>query len=260
MFLGGSYHDRDNPHKWGVSHGQLIVFIRTLVCIQKDGRQRSSSSRRLRTSVLADDEMMMMKMMIFYGGTGTKCTENQNSNAKQDVVDDDDDADGKSKHNTNNNSSHYPTNKNTNTNKNKKPQTEKARPTMVTSPVARPDRHETTTPRTTMPRTTTMDTTPPAARHLDPPTHQQRSNDAVMDATDDGSHRWRQPNKDTTTDDDRWSPRTNSGWHNQGGRMTMMGMKEDTTIPSATGTLDRKTSQVLPAACLYNNQHKTREA
>jgi hypothetical protein len=95
MFLGGSYHDRDNPHMWwGVSHGQLIVFIRTLVCNQKDGRQRSSSSRGLRTSV---DEMMMMMMRmmmimtIFYGGPGTKCTENQISNPKQQNRRDDDD-------------------------------------------------------------------------------------------------------------------------------------------------------------------------
>jgi hypothetical protein len=71
MFLvGGSYHDRDNPHKWGVSHGQLIVFI-TIVCNQKEGRQQSSSRRGLRTSM---DDLMMMMMTIFYGGTGTKCT------------------------------------------------------------------------------------------------------------------------------------------------------------------------------------------
>jgi hypothetical protein len=72
MFLGGSYHDRDNPHMWGVSHGQLITFI-TLVCSQKEGRQQSSSRKGDRTSV-ADDEMRMMMMMmmiliIFYGGT-----------------------------------------------------------------------------------------------------------------------------------------------------------------------------------------------
>jgi hypothetical protein len=35
---------------------------------------------------------------------------------------------------------------------------------------------------------------------------------------------------------------------------------DDGDMPSATGTLDRKTSQASPTACLYNNQHKTREA
>jgi hypothetical protein len=93
MFLGGSYHDRDNPHMWGVSHGQLIVFI-TLGCTQKDGRQQSSSRRGPRTSV-ADDEMMMrMTMMMinfFYGGIGTKCTEHQIVMRNQDRNDDDDD-------------------------------------------------------------------------------------------------------------------------------------------------------------------------
>jgi hypothetical protein len=90
MFLGGSYHDRDNPHKWGVSHGQLILFIR-LVCIQKEGRQPSSRRRGLRTSAL-DETMMrtMMMMTIFYRGIGTKPTGTKNSNTTM-VVDDDDD-------------------------------------------------------------------------------------------------------------------------------------------------------------------------
>jgi hypothetical protein len=50
MFLGGDYHDRDNPHRWGVSHGKPLVLT-TLVCIQKEGRQQSSSRRGLRTSM-----------------------------------------------------------------------------------------------------------------------------------------------------------------------------------------------------------------
>jgi hypothetical protein len=81
MFLGGSYHDRDNPHMWGVSHGQLIVFM-TIVCNQKEGRQQSSSRRGLRTSV-EEEVMIMMMMNNFYGGIGTKPTENQISNMKR---------------------------------------------------------------------------------------------------------------------------------------------------------------------------------
>jgi hypothetical protein len=53
---------------------------------------------------------------------------------------------------------------------------------------------------------------------------------------------------------------TTNGNNNQG-RMKMMGMTE--TLPPATGTLDRKTSQASPKACLYNKnnqEHKTREA
>jgi hypothetical protein len=59
---------------WGVSHGKTMI-LRTLVCIQKEGRQQSSSRRGLQTSM--DDLMMMMMMMtmtIFYRGTSTKCT------------------------------------------------------------------------------------------------------------------------------------------------------------------------------------------
>jgi hypothetical protein len=62
---------------------------------------------------------------------------------------------------------------------------------------------------------------------------------------------------------DRHETRTTTGrtdGSNKQGRMTTMGMTE--TIPPATGTLDRKTSQASQKACLYNknNQHKTREA
>jgi hypothetical protein len=76
MFLGGDYHDRDNPQQSRASHGKAIVWM-TLVCNQNEGRQpQSSSTRGLGTSM--DDLMVMMMMMIiFYGGIGTKCTEHQ---------------------------------------------------------------------------------------------------------------------------------------------------------------------------------------
>jgi hypothetical protein len=84
MFLGGSYHDRDNPHKWGVSHDQLITFI-TLVCSQKEGTD-SRGAAAGDTFKLPWMTMMRMKMMmttmVFYGGTGTKCTGDKNSNPK----------------------------------------------------------------------------------------------------------------------------------------------------------------------------------
>jgi hypothetical protein len=41
MFLGGSCHDRDNPHMWGVSHGKRTILM-TLECSQKDSRHESS--------------------------------------------------------------------------------------------------------------------------------------------------------------------------------------------------------------------------
>jgi hypothetical protein len=49
----------------------------------------------------------------------------------------------------------------------------------------------------------------------------------------------------------------NKGSNNNQGRMTMMGMTEETTIPSATGTLDRKTSQASTNTCLFEQQQKT---
>jgi hypothetical protein len=116
MFLGGSYHDRYNPHMWGVSHGQLIVFI-TLVCSQKEGRQKSSSSRGLRTSM--DDLMIKMMMMtIFYRGTGTKCTENQIVTRNKDDNDDDYNTESRQWHPTNNSSSSSSGNNNNNNNTN----------------------------------------------------------------------------------------------------------------------------------------------
>jgi hypothetical protein len=76
LFLGGSFHDRDNPYSnKQASHGKPIVWM-TLACSQKEGRQQNSSRRELRAT--GDDVVMMMMMMtIFYGGIGTKCTENQ---------------------------------------------------------------------------------------------------------------------------------------------------------------------------------------
>jgi hypothetical protein len=71
---------------WGVSHGKTIVLM-TLVCSQKEGRQQSSSSRGLRTSMDEWMVRMMMMMTNFYGGTGTKSTETrQNSNPTQNVA------------------------------------------------------------------------------------------------------------------------------------------------------------------------------
>jgi hypothetical protein len=45
MFLGGSYHDRDNPHRNQASHGKSIVW-KTSECSQKEGRQQRSDRRR----------------------------------------------------------------------------------------------------------------------------------------------------------------------------------------------------------------------
>jgi hypothetical protein len=83
MFLGGSYHDRDNPaNSVEPHHGKLIVWM-TLVCNWKDGDSGRAAAGGLRTT--GDDLMMMMMMMnIFYGGPGTKCTENQIVTRKED--------------------------------------------------------------------------------------------------------------------------------------------------------------------------------
>jgi hypothetical protein len=73
MFLGGSYHDRDNPHSNKASHGKPAVWM-TLVCNLKDGGDSRAAAGRLRTT--GDDlTRMWMMTMIFYGGTGTDCTE-----------------------------------------------------------------------------------------------------------------------------------------------------------------------------------------
>jgi hypothetical protein len=53
MFLGGSYHDRDNPHSNQASHGESIVW-KTSEYSQKKCRQQSSSRRGLQSS--GDDE------------------------------------------------------------------------------------------------------------------------------------------------------------------------------------------------------------
>jgi hypothetical protein len=259
MFIGGSYHDRDNPHMWGVSHGQLIVFI-TIVCNQKEGRQQSSSRKVDQTSV-ADDEMRtMIKMMkiFFYRGTGTKCTENQISNKKRCDDDDknssldkrcDDDHGDTSNLDTTNNS----TNKKDTNNKNKQ-QPKKARPPMVTTPPAALllDRHETRTTRTR--RTTRI-------RIQRPFTGTTTNNNNNTNTSNTNTAR--APPVSTPVsrldrhEETRTTGMTGHGTNKQG-RMTTMGMTE--TIPPATGTLDRKTSQASPKACLYNNQHKTREA
>jgi hypothetical protein len=72
MFLGGSYHDRDNPQQRRASHGKPVVWM-ILVCNRKDGGDRRAAAEGLRTL----DDLMMMRMMmmtIFYGGTGTDFT------------------------------------------------------------------------------------------------------------------------------------------------------------------------------------------
>jgi hypothetical protein len=63
-----------------------------------------------------------------------------------------------------------------------------------------------------------------------------------------------------TTDedgDDDEDAATTLQWKNIQGRMTMMWMMEAIMMPSATGTLDRKTSQASPAACLYKQEQTT---
>jgi hypothetical protein len=75
MFLGGSYHHRDNPPANSVEpHDGKTMLLMTLVRIQKEGDSRAAAARlRTRTG----DDLTMMRMNIFYGGTGTKCTENK---------------------------------------------------------------------------------------------------------------------------------------------------------------------------------------
>jgi hypothetical protein len=74
-------------------------------------------------------------------------------------------------------------------------------------------------------------------------TKSDKNNDNQQPMAHDEPHKMRTMVGNTTADSKQ---RTN-----QEGRMTMMGMTE---IPPATGTLDRKTSQVSPTACLYNQQ------
>jgi hypothetical protein len=78
MFLGGSYHDRDNPHSNKASHDGKPVVWMILVWNRKEGGDSRAATGGLRTRT-GDDltRMMMMMMMIFYGGTGTKCTEHK---------------------------------------------------------------------------------------------------------------------------------------------------------------------------------------
>jgi hypothetical protein len=85
MSLGGSYHNRDNPaNSVEPHHGKLIVWMTLLVCNWKDGDSGRAAAGGLRTT--GDDLMMMMMMTIFYGGLGTKCTENQIVTRKEDQL------------------------------------------------------------------------------------------------------------------------------------------------------------------------------
>jgi hypothetical protein len=326
MFLGGSYHDRDNPHMWGVSQGQFIVFI-TIGCNQKEGRQQSSSRRGLRTSMETIMMMMMTTMTIFYRGTGTKCTENQillvtrypitvmaddgrqrtmnnkshnnnnitstttttdgrrrrmlpgaststtegrstSSNSDTDNADDDHEADDDEDANG------YTTNRTTNTNTNKHEDhdeddaddaADEAADEAADDPRRRQTKDSTDDDRWMSPR-----------KQL----RMDQSESEDDDDGDDGDHTacdWytRQKNQPSltssmplqqqppTTEDARSLANNNKGKHQDSEQHQQRDEDEDDVdggeIPSATGTLDRKTSQASPATCLYNNQHQTRE-
>jgi hypothetical protein len=268
MFLGGSYHDRDNPHMWGVSHDQFIVFI-TLGCNQKEGRQQSS--RGLRTSV-ADDAAMRMKMMmmkmtttmtIFYRGIGTKCTESQNSNTKtmrrwrrrrgwQ--------LQQRRQHDGTRQSAHH-NNTNTNSINNKN------RPNEAVDDAMQTDDGYSQTRRTRTHVRMVTATTPMMNRTM---AHDNKddANTTTTKNIHSNTTNMRASRQVTTLVArlDRHEMRrttriTDGATNKQEGRMTMMWMTAKEMIPSATGTLDRKTSQASPKACLYTNQHKkTREA
>jgi hypothetical protein len=308
---------------WGVSHGQLIVFI-TLVCSQKEGRQGSSSSRGLRTSVA--DEMMMMMMMkknIFYRGTGTKCTANKISNPKQQnrrdattivrqwrmpirvsdnmnktmeasgginrwnltktmesnrhdwtrsnaaaMVDDDDDGRGCQRRWTTTMMAHTDGNNNTGTGT-----TDTDNPTTNANTITcrmtkqgrqQEQRDEADNAKQEDAPTTTM-------AHQQGRRHYTNTNNTNVTTTiaavdnnnnnDDEDDHGRHPHEDDEDADHgnhpADGPRATSirQWRSTTTRatrgMTMMWMTE---IPTATGTLDRKTSQASPKACLYNQR------
>jgi hypothetical protein len=324
MFLGGSYHDRDNPHKWGVSHGQLIVFI-TLVCSQKEGRQQSSSSRGgLRTSI-ADDEMRMMMMTIFYTGIGTKPTGNINSNPKQCTnqasnptpirqwrtmtigvalygntntttntnnhsnmvatdgrskhggttiisrgcdsaqqtrtrmrhYDDDDEegnlpvtgtTDGNNNNINNNNSQtrHEPIDTNGKSARSRRHRTWRTKlPHQRDEEEEENDKHPQPTKQSSTDNNSNNNTTTTNTRPNNTSTNTGAPKEGLNTSAMAG------PTRDEDDGDDRWSQQTRED-DNDG---------DDGDHILATGTLDRKTSQASPKACLYTNQHKmTREA
>jgi hypothetical protein len=265
MYLGGDYHDRDNPHKWGVSQGQFIVFI-TLVCNQKEGRQQSSSRRGLQTSVAEDDYlmMMMMMMMIFYRGTGTKCTEHKIIVTRNPIIA------ATMRANPNNN------------NTNKRPMNS------LTSPTARPRTDHQGGTRGRAPSSGLMlqrgkdaddddDDTESWRRRQwqqqddnngatigvegNRSTNNNNNHSSKQDGVRTGTSRPRPPM--ATDDDDAGNTNTTTRRTTSNDEHSREDEDDvdDGEMPSATGTLDRKTSQASPKACLYTNQHKmTREA
>jgi hypothetical protein len=190
--------------------------------------------------------MMMMMMTNFYGGIGTKCTENQISNTKPTTLSrryDDDELTTKQAVDDDNNSSHD-TNNNTPNSQNKKEQQPK----------------KNTGGTTAGPGTST---TLPKTRQRKPPKDDDGSNaDGITNNTNTRAPTGTPPvaRLDRHDETRTTTRRTTDGTNKEQGRMTTMGMTE--TIPSATGTLDRKTSQASPTKCLSrkNQQQQTREA
>jgi hypothetical protein len=86
MFLGGDYHDRDNPRATQLSN--KTSSMDSWMQSERDGSTSSSRDDSSKFRWM----MTMMMMMIFYGGISTNCTEFQNSNMKR--CDDDDGCDG----------------------------------------------------------------------------------------------------------------------------------------------------------------------
>jgi hypothetical protein len=272
MFLGGSYHDRDNPHKWGVSHGQLIAFI-TLVCSQKEGTDSRGAAAGDTFELPWMKMMKMMLMTIFYAGIGTKCTEHQII-VKRNKDRNDDDDDGNLSATGNSGGNNTNTNTTSNNNKNNKSQPEdRSMMTMrreAITPVARLDQPD------LLPTMMGMMAMADGHNQRKPRLDGINQWSQPKESTDGEINRsWNRTMEPTAPGSERTTPRRRqmvatdrrNAWLQQQmetttGRMTMMWMtEEETKVLSATGTLDRKTSQASPKACLYNTQHKTtREA
>jgi hypothetical protein len=219
MFLGGSYHDRDNPHNNEAPHGKTMVWM-TLVCSQNEGRQQSSSrSRGLRT---LDDLMMMMMMMrtIFYGGTCTDCTGSNGWTATRRRQRRDDG----NNTNTNNNSN------NTSRNTNHDRATVKMTPGARSGTVRRGHRSKMKAERHRCSRMTKK-------------TMAKRRKDDEDDTAPTGSEKTRMMNEGGAT-------LLETSDHGHGDDLHQGRMEEDedggTPMMSATGTLDRKTGQATP--------------
>jgi hypothetical protein len=151
------------------------------------------------------------------------------------------------------------TNTNTNTNKNNKSPEDRSTMTMweVTTPaVARLDQPDLLPPMMGMMATANGHN---QRKHRLDGIHQWNP---PMESTDGINRSWNRPMAPTAPSkrmtQRRQMEATNghNGWlqhpmETTTGKMTMMGMME---TPPATGTLDRKTSQAPPTACLYNQQ------